>query len=703
MPIDPLAPAPLATDTPAVFASKAFARLLTEDTFVTQANALESNVNAKEASCISQVALAVAQVGLSTTQAGNAATSATAAAASALVAGATIWVSGTTYAIGDCRFSPANLQTYRRKVGGAGVTDPSADAANWTRVVGGGVAVTVGGTANAGTTTLTSASAGLQTFAFTAQGQGVNLPDATTMIAGADLFVFKNLSGFWGWIKNNAGTIVALVAPYRTVTASLRDASTAAGIWTVDNGSMAGITAELSVAAVTGSFGTTKALALDANRTLVLFGQSSIYGVIYDQSTNTFGAATLVASGLYNGAAPNPNAWAVVPATTAGTALLVYANLSTQIGAVVIGTAGTVITANAAVTQATRNATQATDLQLIALGASFVVSYRATGDQNLVAMTTSATTTTFGAAANVVAGTGSYCAYAVAATASVVLAFYNVTGVNGFGCVPYTLSAGTTLTVGTPAFAGAGVQDYRPRVNALGTRWVSIGMDTTYAAANLWSLAGTVVTVTSVADIFTGTQATPASIDAMVCNGKVIASGTYSTAHAFNVLTDTAGTISKGTVWSFATLGASAGTPAAIGTAGTAAFFAAPASPSGFGGYLYKVDASTASPVVSVSDSGAANSTVVAPLSPSPTLPFGGGRDGAVLTSGLARIPIATKQGGGRPGLQVAALDGSCAIVPIEFYAAGTPGWKSDYESWCCSQNNTTGSPITVQRIQSAP
>lgn len=51
-----------------------------------------------------------------------------AAAASANV---TLWVSGTTYPQGQNVYSPVNFQTYRRKVAGGGVTDPSADSTNW--------------------------------------------------------------------------------------------------------------------------------------------------------------------------------------------------------------------------------------------------------------------------------------------------------------------------------------------------------------------------------------------------------------------------------------------------------------------------------------------------------------------------------------------------------------------------------------------
>lgn len=65
-------------------------------------------------------------------------TSATTASAAATVAsgalsamGAVTWVSGTTYAIGDVRYSPINMQSYRRKTTGAGTTDPSTDTTNW--------------------------------------------------------------------------------------------------------------------------------------------------------------------------------------------------------------------------------------------------------------------------------------------------------------------------------------------------------------------------------------------------------------------------------------------------------------------------------------------------------------------------------------------------------------------------------------------
>ena len=103
--------------------------------FSSEANALQVDVNAKQVLASAAATNAETQVTLAAAQATNAATSALAAASSAAVAGAVAWVSGLTYAVGDARYSPINMQTYRRKVAGAGTTDPSLDATNWAKAV----------------------------------------------------------------------------------------------------------------------------------------------------------------------------------------------------------------------------------------------------------------------------------------------------------------------------------------------------------------------------------------------------------------------------------------------------------------------------------------------------------------------------------------------------------------------------------------
>jgi hypothetical protein len=114
-------PAAPSTASPSNFSTLADAFLGALATFVSQVNAIGTNVYNNAVDCYNNAVAALA--------------SQTAAAASASAASATtgvlVWVSGTTYAIGNNVFSPINYQTYRRKTTGAGSTDPSSDATNW--------------------------------------------------------------------------------------------------------------------------------------------------------------------------------------------------------------------------------------------------------------------------------------------------------------------------------------------------------------------------------------------------------------------------------------------------------------------------------------------------------------------------------------------------------------------------------------------
>lgn len=107
-------PTPPSRSDPTNFSDRADLFLTALPTFGTEANVLQADVNSKQT--------------IASSAATNAAASALAAGSTA---GATIWVSGTTYALGDNRFSPINFLTYRRKVAGAGTTDPSLDTTNW--------------------------------------------------------------------------------------------------------------------------------------------------------------------------------------------------------------------------------------------------------------------------------------------------------------------------------------------------------------------------------------------------------------------------------------------------------------------------------------------------------------------------------------------------------------------------------------------
>jgi len=125
MAITPLPiPVPTRAD-PINFVVRADAFLTALPTFATEANLLQVDVNTKATNAAT-----------SATNSSNSAIAAAASNASAVAtAGVTKWVSGTTYAQGQNAWSPINFYTYRRKVAGAGTTDPSLDLTNWILVV----------------------------------------------------------------------------------------------------------------------------------------------------------------------------------------------------------------------------------------------------------------------------------------------------------------------------------------------------------------------------------------------------------------------------------------------------------------------------------------------------------------------------------------------------------------------------------------
>jgi hypothetical protein len=128
MAITPL-PTPPSRDDPANFAARGDAFLGALPAFAAETNALAGEVTADALTASSAATAAVV-----------AETAAEAAAeAASQTANVTKWISGTTYAQGVNVWSPITYLTYRRKIAGAGTTDPSADATNWQPLGGGDV------------------------------------------------------------------------------------------------------------------------------------------------------------------------------------------------------------------------------------------------------------------------------------------------------------------------------------------------------------------------------------------------------------------------------------------------------------------------------------------------------------------------------------------------------------------------------------
>jgi hypothetical protein len=128
-------PTPPSRSDPANFSTRGDAFLTALPTFQTDTNAVAANAyaNAVEAasSATAAASSATASAASATTASGHATSAANNAATAAQYAGAALWVSGTTYAVGAVVYSPVTFLVYRRKIAGAGTTDPSADTTNW--------------------------------------------------------------------------------------------------------------------------------------------------------------------------------------------------------------------------------------------------------------------------------------------------------------------------------------------------------------------------------------------------------------------------------------------------------------------------------------------------------------------------------------------------------------------------------------------
>lgn len=129
-PLTDIPPFPALSDRAAgTYNSKAFAFAThMADTFNGEVTAVATNVRQNALEAESRA-----------TSAGVAAATAEAAAQLvATAAGAVAWVSGTTYAKNALVISQVNSQVYRRRVAGAGTTDPANDSTNWALPIGSG-------------------------------------------------------------------------------------------------------------------------------------------------------------------------------------------------------------------------------------------------------------------------------------------------------------------------------------------------------------------------------------------------------------------------------------------------------------------------------------------------------------------------------------------------------------------------------------
>ncbi len=543
--LDALPPSPLRSDQ-ATFVARTEARLTAEETvYQPQMSAVIVAINTLAGELMAAAAAAAASAGTATTQA-------IAAAAAAATAGATNWVSGETFGasgthpgVGDARTSLIDLQTYRRKTTGAGTTDPKNDSTNWERVVlGTGVGGTVAAT---GSVTLTNTSTAVQVVQATAYGQSVTLPSATLMSASAATFNINNISIYPMRVIDNGGATLGFIPPNSTAHLALCSNTTAAGVWSCLGLDPFAVTAQTSFPAMTNGYNYLSQITIDANRTLLLVHDGTtygVYGVVYDASSQTWGAATLIRAG-----AGATTFYKAILSATNQVLVCSCPNGAATFQAVTLTLSGTTITVNTAAT-ATLAGNIDTFADLIAVGSSFALAYgRATSTTAIRALTISGTTVTIGAESTL---TGTY-------PGSPRLHYVNSTTVLAISAVnssnlyakPFTVS-GSSLTGGTEAsITSNSASVYQFRSFAFGTRWgVVFNGSSDYLSAAVISVSGTVATASTVQNILNNAAVSPHDIAIYGTRFTVFAALTTNV-HYCNTITDTAGTASAGTAVGF--------------------------------------------------------------------------------------------------------------------------------------------------------
>jgi hypothetical protein len=639
----------------------------------TELTALQADVTAKQVSAAAQVGLAAAQVTLATAQA-------TAAASSALTAGAVIWVTGTVYAVGDARYSPLNLQTYRRRTNGGGATDPSLDPANWTLAT---ASAGAGGTAIAGSVTLTAASPAAMTVTPTAQGQYMTMPDATTCVKADNMYAVYNAGDFDYGVRSSTGVQLGWVRSRTGAMIGLSDNSTAAGVWVPYGLVKTAITASYFHPTLANMGTTIRRIALDANRTCFLFGGVDCYAIVYDASTQTWGSPTAVrlsvAAGMFVGVL-----------SAANQVLVISCNATTGMQAVTLSIAANVITVNAAVNKALAFSLVGVG-QLIPVSTSFVFSYGTTNNK-IIAISVAGTVPTIGAEVSVATLSGAV--PLLFASGSIVRTVLLENGATNVKCTPYTVSAGTTLTVGTVATAASTAAGGRAFLNGNGNIVVHYINATHYAS--IFKLTGTVEAVSSVSLGTVPAISIAASTDLVqVTAGKTAFASITAAGNAWyaNLLTDTAGTASAGTEVVIATNG---NVTAAVGLGASGNFARFASATAGQIGQT-TLDCSGASVTVNSAQSVAYSSAE--PLAFPAASDLYSVRSPQLLTAGSSSIAIGGGAVAADPQFVTAAIN---SVLPLPLTGVVGVVGSAANESFMASPVNPTTTGFTIQRVEIA-
>lgn len=558
--------------------------------------------------------------------------------------------------------------------------------------------------ASAVSLTLTAASAKVQRLSPTAHGMYVKLPDATTMVKGADHFVLSNSSLFFVRVLDSTGVLRGFVGPSGQVYCSLHDISTAAGGWVLNGSKLFGIAAYLQLTATYAngaSPGQAVVVALDSTRAIFIHQFNGLSAVVYDVSTNTWGSVTQI-----RGTANVSNYAAVL--SSANAVLVTSCSNTTALQGVVLSVSGTTITVNTAGTATLAgNITAASPpnigMQLIAVtGGGFAVAYtRATTVHGIRGISISGTTVTIGAEVSLgttPAVTNTPHIFDCGAN-SVILAV----GVNAASSTLYYLPlslSGSTLTGGSGGTLGTSISGVNIRTIKLTASKVVVAWNeggTSLSAACITVVTGsnsaTASTATGLATLTSLASVGTTADMLLVSTSKVLFCYGTTTSTIFvifsidgsNVLTGASVTYSNST---------RAAQCAAISISGTDVRCAqAGNSTDGNYSYVYTVDCSTATPVASVVES------LQFQTFPDPSLQRGCTRNPQTIRSGIGYAKI---------GINTTMVIGQTAtailndVLPVQQAPGVAIATNGDYETWSMAQAGNNNTPPSICIVQGA-
>jgi hypothetical protein len=239
---------------------------------------------------------------------------------------------------------------------------------------------------------LTTASAAVQRFVPTAPGQSVKLYSAVGVGEREGVHIFQNAGPYPIAILDSTGVPRAFLCEGESTSVDQYDDATAAGKWGFPGAKRwIEIMGVLRTTTLTPGTNTKiKAISLDADRDMLLFGDTTLYAVVHNKTQATWGTPTLVRATVGAGF------WEGIFHST--DKVLVVSQSTTAFEAVALTTSGNTITVNTAGTQTMAVGPGAVGTLLL-VGTSAVWSYRSvntTNQPSLIGISVSGTTVACG-------------------------------------------------------------------------------------------------------------------------------------------------------------------------------------------------------------------------------------------------------------------------------------------------------------------